>query len=227
MFRYNVSGNALYDVDVVSIAVLCDTDPAWQPCSYSYGRWGSKTGIDFLTTKLLDHLADPQALERSTNPFAAVVLAHGQALATQNDPATRLDLKFRLVRSLYKRGRDADDVRELFRIIDWIMTLPDDLQDAFRDDVFRYEEEKAMPYISSIERRAIERGLEQGERNTLCEVIGEDLQDKFGQRGRRLLPRIRAIGDVAALRALRRTLKKAATLDEVRALLPKGPNGSR
>ncbi len=217
MFRYNVSAGALYDEEVVSIAVLCDTDPDWRPRSHSYGRWGSKTGIEFLTIKLLDHLADQRALQRSPNPFAAVVLAHGQALATQNDLALRRQRKFRLVKGLYERGFDADDVRELFRIIDWIMTLPDDLESAFRDDVFRYEQEKIMPYITSIERLAIERG----QHDTLCEVIGEDLQEKFGQRGRRLLPRIRTIEDVAALRALRRELKKVTTLDEVRQLLPK------
>jgi hypothetical protein len=93
MFRYNVSANALYDEDVVSIAVLCDADPDWRPQTYSYGRWGSRTGIDFLAAKLLDHLANTQAVETSTNPFAAVVLAHGQALATQRDPPTRRQLK--------------------------------------------------------------------------------------------------------------------------------------
>ncbi len=235
MFRYNVSACALYDIDVVSIAVLCDTDPGWRPGSYSYGRWGSRTGIDYLSAKLLDYLADEQALERSTNPFAAVVQAHGQALATQNDPKVRCQRKSHLCRGLYDRGWDADDVRKLFGIIDWIMTLPDDLENEFREALHRYEQEKTMPYLTSIERLAKEEGRQEGrqdgrqegERRTLCDVIGDDLQDKFGQRGRRLLPKIRAIEDVTALRALRRALKKAATVDDVRALLPKGPNGSR
>jgi hypothetical protein len=231
MFRYNVSANALYDIDVVSIAVLCDTDPNWRPGSYSYGRWGSRTGIEYLSIKLLDHLADQQALETSSNPFAAVVLAHGQAQATQNDPHTRGQLKFQLAKALFMRGWDVDDVRDLLRVIDWIMSLPDDLENAFWEDVHRYVEEKGMPYLMSIERLAIERGRQEGrqegERKALCEVMGDDLQEKFGQRGRRLLAKIRAIEDVAALRALRRALKKATTLDEVRELLPKGPNGSR
>ncbi len=101
--------------------------------------------------------------------------------------------------------------RELFRLIDWIMDLPDDMQEAFRTDVFRFEEEKQMPYLSSIERLARKEGLEQGREEgreegrkaELLDGITEDLDAKFGQRGRRLLPRIRALEDVAALRALR------------------------
>ena len=223
MFRYNVSANALYDIDVVSIAVLCDTDPNWRPGGYSYGHWGSRTGIDYLSAKLLDHLADQQALEVSSNPFAAVVLAHSQALATQDDPQTRRDLKLQLAKGLYKRGWDTDDVRELLRIIDWIMTLPDDLENEFREDLHRYEEEITMPYVTSFERLAKEEGREEGrqegERKTLCEVIGDDLQEKFGPRGRRLLPKVRALEDVAALRVLRRELKKATTFDEARELV--------
>ncbi len=226
MFRYNVSANALYDGDVVSIAVLCDDDPAWRPRSYSYGRWGSRTGIEFLPAKLLDHVSDVQALETSTNPFAAVVLAHQQALATQNDSPARREMKLRLVKGLYERGWDADDVRELFRIVDWVMTLPEELQDAFREELFRYEEEKTMPYLSSIERRAIERGLEKGReeglREGLCEGIALFLEGKFGPAGRKLLRKVRAIENLEALRALSQALKKATTLDDVRALLPNG-----
>jgi hypothetical protein len=231
MFRYNVAAYALYNREVVSLAVLCDEAPAWRPNTFAYGRWGSRTGIDFLVAKLLDHSGDTRALETSTNPFAAVVLAHAQAKATRDDPPTRRQLKLRVVQGLYERGWTEDDVRELFRLVDWIMDLPDELQEAFRTDVFHFEEEKHMPYLSSIERLArkeglqegLEQGLEQGRKEGLLEGIAQDLDVKFGQRGRRLLPRVRALEEVAALRTLSRKLKAATTLDEVRALLPREP----
>jgi hypothetical protein len=47
-------------------------------------------------------------------------------------------------------------------IIDWVMRLPVDLDIHFWQQVQQFEEEKQMPYISGIERRAIERGLQQG-----------------------------------------------------------------
>jgi hypothetical protein len=63
----------------------------------------------------------------------------------------------------------------------------------------------------------------QGRKEGLLEGIAQDLDVKFGQRGRRLLPRVRALEEVAALRTLSRKLKTATTLDEVRALLPREP----
>ena len=74
--------------------------------------------------KLLDFAAHEAVLEASTNPFAKVVLAHLKARQTHGDPAGRHAWKIRLVRGLYERGFSAKDVRELFRVIDWMMELP-------------------------------------------------------------------------------------------------------
>jgi len=102
--------------------------------------------LTFRAAKLLDHAQDRDALERADNPFAAVVLAHCQALETRRDPASRHLEKLRLVKSLYEHQWSKEDVRQLFRLIDWITSLPEDLEEAFRADVFAYEEEKKMPY---------------------------------------------------------------------------------
>ncbi len=64
-----------------------------------------------------NHAGDTRALETITNPFAAVVLAHAEALATRGDPPTRRQLKLRVVQGLYERGWSEDDVRELFRLV--------------------------------------------------------------------------------------------------------------
>lgn len=78
-----------------------------------------------------------------------------------------------------------------------------------------------MPYLTSIERRAMEKGLRQG----LCKGIGLFLERKFGPSGRKLMRQVRAIKDVATLEALYRALKKARSLDDVRALLANGAHG--
>ena len=57
-----------------------------------------------------------------------------------------------MVKGLYERGWSAEDIRELFRLIDWIMELPQELQEAFRTDAYHFEVQKHMPYITSIER---------------------------------------------------------------------------
>jgi hypothetical protein len=96
------------------------------------------------------------------------------------------------------------------------MDLPEALQEAFRTDVFHYEEQKQMRYITSIERLALKEGREEGLREGLREGIALDLDAKFGPRARKLLPKVRELQDLTALRALARALKTATTLDEAR-----------
>src|SRR5947209_17494651 len=105
--------------------------------------------------KLFDYAARRAELERGKNPFAHVVLAHLAALETRDDPQDRRTWKFRLVRGLYERGFRKEDVRQLFRVIDWLMELPPALQEDFREEVDRYEEGRKVPYVTSIEREAM------------------------------------------------------------------------
>jgi hypothetical protein len=208
MFRYNVGAYSMYNHEVVSLAVLCDDNPNWRPNDFAFGRWGAGTRIDFLTAKLLDHAKDLEALQKSDNPFGAVVLAHLQALATRNDPLSRRQWKLRVVKGLYERKWAEQDIRQLFRLIDWIMDLPMDLEEQFNQEIFQFEEEKKMPFLTSVERQGIRKGLLEG--------IALDLGLKFGPAGRKWLPKIRDIQDVKSLRTLTRAIKKAKTLDEIR-----------
>jgi len=52
---------------------------------------------------------------------------------TQGEPEDRRASKVRLVNGLYDRGWSADDVRQLFRLIDWLMELPAELQAPSRN----------------------------------------------------------------------------------------------
>jgi len=184
--------------------------------------------LTFRVAKLLDHSDNVEALEASDNPFAAVVLAHCKAIETKGNPASRSVWKLRVVKGLYQRNWSKDDVRRLFLVIDFIMALPEELEDGFWADVDRYEEENKMPYISSVERighkrgleegleKGIEKGIEKGRREGLVESIALDLDAKFGAAGGKLLRKARQLETVAELRDLLRLLKTAETLAEVR-----------
>jgi hypothetical protein len=89
-------------------------------------------------------------------------MAHLKTTATRNDPASRLNWKLHLVKMLYKRGFSRKDILELFRFIDWVMILPEDLEAHFSDALVEYEEEMKMPYVTSVERVGRERGRSEG-----------------------------------------------------------------
>lgn len=244
MFDYNTAVYKLYNREVVSLAVLCDERASWRPTGFSYGRWTSRTGITFPAVKLLDYAADLESLEKNNNPFAVVVMAHLQAQATRGDARERRASKLRLVKGLYERKLTKDDIRELFRLLDWILILPDDLQEQFREEVYQYEKEKRMPYLSSLERRGLEEGLkrgrdegrkegrkeghqegrkeghkeghEAGRVEGLREGLAAALETKFGQPGRKLMSRVRQISDVAELRELFKIINTASTVEDVR-----------
>jgi hypothetical protein len=208
VFVYNYRIFDRYNAEVVSLVVLADDDPGWVPRGYRYGRWGGETGNRFEPVKLLRYAEREAELEADANPFARVVLAHLKALETRQDPAGRHAWKLRLVRGLYEGGFSADDVRELFRLIDWLMELPPALDDLFWQEMDRLEEERRMPYVTSIERHWI--------RKAQLESIEDLLRDKFGEAGLALLPEIQALRDAEKYRAIIRAIPGAQCPEDVR-----------
>ncbi len=176
LFVYHYRIFDRYNRQVVTLAVLTDNRPSWRPDRFAYDLWGCSLEFRFPTVKLLD-LADRQAaLEASDNPFAVVTRAHLATMQTRQDPATRLRGKVRLVRELYERGLSRDDVLQLFRIIDWMMDLPQGLEQLFKQEAEQIEQEKHMPYVTSIERLAERKGEVEGRAKMLILL----LEQRFG-----------------------------------------------
>ncbi|MEA3643991.1 MAG: hypothetical protein VBE63_29315, partial [Lamprobacter sp.] len=132
MFQYYYRLLDRYGVDVISLAVLADTSRQFRPHDYRRAHSGCGVEFRFPSVKLLDYLAPErwQMLEQSNNPFALVVMAQLRA-KTVRSPGERAGWKFWLVRLLYDRGYGQADILELFRIIDWMVTLPPDLELSF------------------------------------------------------------------------------------------------
>ena len=73
-------------------------------------------------------------------------------------------------------GYSRSEVLNLFRSVDWVMILPKGLKRTFWDDLKIYEEERKMPYITSVEEIGYERGLEQGERSIVLRLLTRRLR---------------------------------------------------
>ena len=96
------------------------------------------------------------------NPFGVLVAAHLKARETARDSQGRLRWKLALVKGLYEGGFSREDILQLFRFIDWVLTLPAELERRFLTEIEEWEEERKMPYVSSAERIGIEKGIQQG-----------------------------------------------------------------
>lgn len=171
--------------------------------------------LEFPAVKLLD--LEWGALEASANPFSIIAMAHQKAQATRRDPEGRLQWKLTLVKTLYKKGYGKDDILELFHFIDWLMVLPEDLNQRFEETIKQYEEETKMPYVSSVERRALQRGLLEKSREAVIEV----LETRFEAVPQSMSEIINGLNDLSYLKALLKEAVKTPSLENFKQALEK------
>ncbi len=214
MFVYNCRLVERYNKAVVSLAVLADENPNWRPAVFRRELWGCSTEFRFPIVKLLSEATRAEELEQSDNPFAWFVLAHIKPVETKKDDSSRYTWKLRLVRNLFERGLSAVAIRSLFRLIDWVLTLPPELVRTFRRDLAEIEEKEHMPYVTSIEQLAKEQGIERG----LKQALRALLRARFGDAGLAVLPEIEAINDCNLLETIAEQAGVAASADELRSL---------
>ena len=210
MYVYHYRIFDRYNKPVASLAVLADDDPGWRPREFHEGLFGCESILRFPTAKLLDFAARDDELESSENPFAKVVLAHLKARQTKDNPGDRRSWKIRLVRGMYERGFNAKDVRELFRVIDWLMELPPPLEAGVWDEINKIQQEGHMPFIPSPIRVETERALREG--------IQAVLAVKFGEDGLKLMPEIREIYGMDELRTILNAIGATNSVEEARRL---------
>lgn len=208
MFVYHYRIYDRYKCRVASFAVLGDERSTWRPNRFTSELFDCRVQFDFPVIKLVDFASQWKMLEESRNPFSVVVMAHLKAQQTRSDGQERKSWKLSLVKRLYEQGFQRQDILDLFRFIDWILVLPKNLEADFYQELAQYEEDRQMPYITSVERRGITQGLLSG--------IKVGLEAKFGDAGLQLLPEISAIADTQVLEAILRGLWTVNSLEELR-----------
>ena len=167
IFIYNYRIYDKYRRNVISLVVLGDESQTWRPSEYRTSLLGCGYLFTFLTVKLLDFAQETQTLTDNANPFAVVVLAHLTAKQTRKNETDRYLGKLSITRQLYQRNFSRQDVLNLYRFIDWVMRLPEALEQEYLKEVRQFEEEKRMPYITNAERF----GIRQGEANLVIRQL--------------------------------------------------------
>lgn len=208
IYIYNYRLYDRYHHKVASFAVLTDNNRQWRPSEFVYQLWDCEVKLKFSIAKLLDYKSQQASLAQSKNPFALIVMAHLQMLATKKNKVQRLDYKLILAKQLYKQGYNKEEIIGLYKFIDWIMVLPAELEQQFLQTITTYEEEMKMPYISSAERFGIQKGLEQGLKQGLEQgeriVVERLLKKRLGELDASVMDKLKRL-----------TVKKLEELAEV------------
>jgi hypothetical protein len=223
MFVYYYRIYDRYRTKIASVAILGDENPSWRPSRFNSELWNCRLSLDFPVIKLTDYRENWSSLEHTKNPFAIIVMAHLAAQETRNLPSDRFVSRLTITRRLYEIGYQKEEIVDLYRFINWIMWLPEEMERKFETELQRYEESANMEYISSIERRAIARGMqkgiEQGQemmRKPLLDNLKLALELKFGQKGLEFFPVISQLKSADDLSLFLDKLRAATTIDDLK-----------
>jgi hypothetical protein len=180
--------------EVASFAVLGDTDVNWRPNSFERETLGCNLQFSFPIVKLVDYRKQKEDLAASDNPFAVVVLAHLVAQATKGKESQqrRRNQKLNIMKMMYDKGYSQQEITDLYRFVDWVLTLPPDLAEAFKTDLIAYEGGKNMPYISELERESLAAGEAKGKAEGEAKVVIKQLSRR-GQLSEEMLAKIEAL----------------------------------
>ena len=169
---------------VVGLAILADEEVSWRVSEYRQKIFGSEVVYRFNAVKLLDYLDKLSDLEMSDNPFAIITQAHLRAKQTKNQPEVRYREKMSIMRGLRHRGFNRQAIIDLCRFIDWVLSLPEKLDDQFWKEQSNFEENQEMQYVTSVERKGEERGIligeKKGRQEGKAEMLTRQLQRRFG-----------------------------------------------
>ncbi|MEQ9486461.1 transposase [Coleofasciculus sp. F4-SAH-05] len=202
MYLYHSRIFDRYRRSVVSLGILGDEQPGWRPSRYERELWGCRAILEFPVVKLLDYSMDE--LASSQNPLAAIVQAHLSAQVAGKNVGVGYESKLSLIKSLYERGYGREDIVQLFRLIDWFIALPKREEDRLWQEIQTLEEERKMPYITSVERIGIRKGLQQGQQGAIIRILEVRLKN-IPQKLRTL------IGKIDNLEVLETLLVQAVT----------------
>ncbi len=173
MYTYNYRIYDKFGQFPVSLAVLADENEHWKPTSFNQQQWGCSMNFTFPVAKLTDYSDQLDALLESNNPFEILTAAHFMTKRTKKDVQQRYETKLKLIRLLYQKGWEKQELLNFLAVIDWLMHLPEEFAVQLRQQVHTLEEEEKMRYVTSFERLAMQDGIQQGIQEGISQGISQ------------------------------------------------------
>lgn len=152
---------------VATLVILGDGKPDWRPTGYANEFWGCNLKLEVPIRKLLDF---PDTPTIPSNPFSWLVAAQRKSLGARRKVQARFEAKWQLVRGLYKANLTSQQIRDFFRLMDWVLDLPKHLEYNLETRLKKLEDESAMVHLTSIERIILKRERAEGLRDGKAEV---------------------------------------------------------
>ena len=205
--------------------MLVDDDPNFRPNEYYLAVAGCELRFTFPVVKLLDYKTEEELLGDS-NPFAIASLVQLRKLQAGRNVQHRFRYKVALAWELYGRDYSPDYVLKLLRFMDYILTLPAALVEQYRGELQRIEEKLKMPYLTTFEQKAMEKGsrrdregmeqgIELGIRQGIVDALRQTLTVRFGDVPESVLESIQQTKSVEELQTLHKLALTVASLDEL------------
>ena len=188
--HYRAGLVARHNLPVASAVLQTDRSPTWRVGAFRQRFLGVPLEDPITTTKLCDWDDRREELERSSNEWALVHLAFLASLprtrrgADLSSAAPLWATKAELTARLAACNLTDKEFQALFRLIDSYLRLSIADEEQFMAELQRQMGETEMPYLTGIERVALQRGeeigLQRGEEIGLRRAVLVSLETRFG-----------------------------------------------
>ena len=224
MFRYFYRIFDRYGKRIVSMAILTGSEKDREDGKYELKSHGSGVEFRYLSFRLMDY--NKERLEQDSNPIAIVILA-SQEKERAKRKGEKFNTKLYLIRKLYDKGYRKDEIKGLFEFIDWVLQLSNEEENLIWEEIRELEEVGKMPYVTSVERIGIAKGLQQGLQQGLCQgsleegraMIAEALDERFGKITPAISNTVNQVKDRDVLKFLLRQVIRCNSIEEFKQVL--------
>ncbi|GAB3059284.1 RpnC/YadD family protein [Virgibacillus ainsalahensis] len=196
MFRYFYRLYDKFDKEIYAIALLTDIGNTKHTNQFHYSFHG--TEVDYTYNAYQFRENDLEKLKRSSNPFAAAVIAGIYASKTRKDADKRYFFKRELMTQLLRnmdthQGYNHTQISPLIYFIDYLLQIPafltklrDDVTPLLRKEAAQHmQAERSNPsptlaeIFADLEKEGMEKGKEAAMKQLALELIQENFSDDY------------------------------------------------